>query len=35
MNGIKIASGPKPWHEMTEEDKAEAIRKAKENADKQ
>lgn len=35
MNGVKIASGPKPWDKMTEKDKAEAIRKAKENAAKQ
>lgn len=34
MNKVPIRSGPKPWNEMTEDDKAEAIRKAKENATK-
>ena len=34
MNEVPIKSGPKPWDEMTEEDKAAAIRKAKKNATK-
>jgi hypothetical protein len=34
MNGVLRASGPKPWGKMTKEERAEAIRKAKENAAK-
>lgn len=30
MSGILKASGPKPWDELTQEERAEVIRKAKE-----